>query len=75
MCTFHSQNLREDSYLWLKVQKKLRLIKNLFVTHIYTFGSNVLLAFQITNFDDVSLTKVGHFYMVKGMINFMEEKY
>jgi len=56
------------------MQKELRLIKNLFVTHIYTFHSKVFLTFQITKFDDVSLTKVVHFYMAKGMINFMEEK-
>jgi hypothetical protein len=52
------------------VQKELRLTKNLFVTHIYTFGSNMLLALEIINFDDVSLTKVVHFYMVKGMDKF-----
>ncbi len=44
--------------------------KNLFVTHIFTFGSNVLLAFWITKFNDVSLTKVFHFNMVKGMDKF-----
>ncbi len=44
MCTIHSQNLRGDSYWWLKVQKELRIIKQLFITHIYTFGSNVFLA-------------------------------
>ncbi len=44
MCTIHSQNLRGDSYLGFKVQKELRLIKNVFVTNIYTFGSNVFLA-------------------------------
>jgi hypothetical protein len=43
MCTIHSKNLK-DSYWSLKVQKELRLTKNLFVTHIYTFGSNMLLA-------------------------------
>jgi hypothetical protein len=26
MCTIHSQNLKGDSYWWLKVQKELRLI-------------------------------------------------
>ncbi len=48
--------------------------KNLFVTHIYTFGSNMLLAFSITNFDNVFLTKVVHFYMVKGMDKFYGRK-
>jgi hypothetical protein len=36
MCTIHSQNLKEDSYWWFKVKKVLRLIKNIFVTNIYT---------------------------------------
>jgi len=44
MCTIHSQNLKANSYWWLKVQKELKLRKKLFVTHIYTFGSNVFLA-------------------------------
>jgi hypothetical protein len=53
------------------VQKELRLTKkNLFITHIYIFGSNMFLALSITKFDDVSLTKVVHFYMVKGMGKF-----
>jgi len=45
MCTIHSQNLRGDSYWWLKVQKELRLIKNLFITDIYTYGLNMFFAF------------------------------
>jgi hypothetical protein len=44
MCTIHSQILKGDSYWWFKVKKELRIIKKIFVTNIYTFGSNVLLA-------------------------------
>jgi hypothetical protein len=70
MCTIHSQNLKGDSYWWLKVQKELRLIRKLFITHIYTFCSKVFVAPWITKIDDVSLTKVVRFYMVKGMDKF-----
>jgi hypothetical protein len=37
MCIIHSQNLRGDSYWWLKVQKELRLIKKPVYYLVMTF--------------------------------------
>jgi hypothetical protein len=37
----------------------------IFVTHLNAFGSNMLLALKIMNFEDALLTKVIHFYMKK----------
>ncbi len=39
----------------------------MFTTHFGTFDSNLLLALKIMNFEDVSLTKTNHFYVVKSM--------
>jgi hypothetical protein len=37
-------------------------VKSIFTTHLNTYGSNMLLAFKIMNFEDVYLRKIIHFY-------------
>jgi len=47
--------------------KGLELMKIVFVTHLSTFGSKVLLTLKIMDFENVVLTKVVHTYVIKGM--------
>jgi hypothetical protein len=47
--------------------KKLELMTIIFITHLSTFGSKVLLTLKIMNFENVTLTKIVHIYVIKGM--------
>jgi hypothetical protein len=38
-----------------------------FITNFNTFGSNVLLTLKIIDFENMTLTKVVHVYMIEGM--------
>jgi len=37
------------------------------ITNLSTFGSNVPLIFKIIDFENMTLTKVVHVYMIEGM--------
>jgi hypothetical protein len=41
----------------------LELMKIVFITHLSTFGSKVLLIMKIMNFESMALTKVVHIYI------------
>jgi hypothetical protein len=47
--------------------KGLEMMKIIFITHLNTFGSKVLLTMKIMDFDSVLLTKVVHIYVIEGM--------
>jgi hypothetical protein len=47
--------------------KGLELMIFFFITNFSTFGSNVLLTLKIMDFENVTLTKVLHIYMIEGM--------
>jgi hypothetical protein len=47
--------------------KGLELMKIVFIIHLCTFGSNVLLTLKIMDFESVTLTKVVHIYVIEGM--------
>jgi hypothetical protein len=53
--------------LMIKKAKGLELMKIVFITHLNTFGSKVLLTLKIMDFKNVTLTKVLHIYVIKGM--------
>jgi hypothetical protein len=42
-------------------------MKIVFLTDLNTFGSKVFFTLKIMNFENVSLTKVVHVYVIKGM--------
>ncbi len=42
-------------------------MKNVFITDLSTFGSKMLLTLKITNFENVTLTKVVHMCVLNGM--------
>jgi hypothetical protein len=51
----------------IKRAKGLELMKIFFITHLSTFGSNVFLNLKIVDFENVTLTKVVHIYVIQGM--------
>ncbi len=51
----------------IRREKGLELMKIVFITHLSTFGSKVLLTFKIMDFESVTLTKVVHIYVIEGM--------
>jgi hypothetical protein len=51
----------------VKRTKELELMKFVFITHLNTFGSKVLLTLKIMDFEIVALTKVVHIYVIEGM--------
>jgi hypothetical protein len=51
----------------IRKAKKLELMKIIFITHLSTFGSKVLLTLKIMKFENVYLTKVVHIYVVECM--------
>jgi hypothetical protein len=53
--------------LMIRREKGLELMKIVFITHLSTFGSKVLLTFKIMDFESVTLTKVVHIYVIEGM--------
>jgi hypothetical protein len=44
----------------IKKEKGLELMKIVFVTHLSTLGSKVILTLKIMDFESVALTKVVH---------------
>jgi hypothetical protein len=53
--------------LMIRKAKGLELIKIIFITNLNTFGSKVFLILKIMDFENVSLTKVVHIYVIEGM--------
>jgi hypothetical protein len=51
----------------IRKAKGLELIKIIFITNLSTFGSKVFLTLKIMDFENVSLTKVIHVYMIEGI--------
>jgi len=51
----------------IRKEKKLELMKIIFITHLSTFGSKVFLTLKIMKFENAYLTKVVHIYVVEGM--------
>jgi hypothetical protein len=51
----------------LKRAKGHEMMKIVFITHLSTFGSKVLLTLKIMVFESVVLTKVVHIYVIEGM--------
>ncbi len=51
----------------IRREKGLELMKTMFITHLSTFGSKVLLTLKIMDFENVALTKVVHIYVIEGM--------
>jgi hypothetical protein len=47
--------------------KKLEPMTIVFITHLSTFGSKVLLTLKIIDFENVALTKIVHIYVIKDM--------
>ncbi len=47
--------------------KGLELMKIVFITHLNTFCLKKLLTLEIMDFENVSLTKVVHVYVIEGM--------
>jgi hypothetical protein len=50
-----------------KKGKRIWINEIFFITDFSTFGSNVLLTLKIMDFENVTLTKVLHIYLIKGM--------
>jgi len=61
--------LKLERILTLRIirTKGLELIKIVFITHLNTFGSKVFLTLKIMNFENVTLTKVVHIYVIEDM--------
>jgi hypothetical protein len=53
--------------LIIRRAKGLELMKIVFITNLNTFGSKVLLTLKIMDFENVTLTKVVHIYVIMGM--------
>jgi len=47
--------------------KGLEPMNYFFITHLNTFDSKVFLTFKIMDFENVTLTKLVHTYVIKGM--------
>jgi hypothetical protein len=51
----------------IRKAKGFELMKIAFITNLGTFGSNVLLTLKIMDFENMPLTKLVHFYVIKDM--------
>jgi hypothetical protein len=51
----------------VKKEKGFELLNFFYITHLSTFGSKVFLTLKIRDFENVSLTKVVHVYVIEGM--------
>jgi hypothetical protein len=47
--------------------KKLEQMKMNFIANLSTFGSNMFLTLKIMDFENATLTKVVHIYVIEGM--------
>jgi hypothetical protein len=53
--------------LIIKRAKGLELMKIIFITHLSTFDTKVFLSFKIMDFENVTLPKIIHIYVIEGM--------
>jgi hypothetical protein len=53
--------------LMIKRAKGLELMDFKYIMDLNTFGSNVLLTLKIMDFENVSLIKIVHIYVINGM--------
>jgi hypothetical protein len=53
--------------LMIRKAKGFELTKIVLITHLSTFGSKVFLTLKIMDFENVALTQIIHFYVIKGM--------
>jgi hypothetical protein len=51
----------------IRMKKGYEPMKIVFITHLSTFGSKVILTLKITDFENVALTKVVHIHVIEGM--------
>jgi len=51
--------------MMIKRAKVFEVMKIVFVTHLNTFGSQLLLTLKIMDFEDVALTKVVDIYVME----------
>jgi len=56
-----------DFYIDVWKEKEFELLKIVFITHLSNFSSKVFLSLKIMDFENVTLTKVVHTYVIKGM--------
>jgi hypothetical protein len=47
--------------------KGLEPMKVVVITHLSTFGSKMFLTLKFMDFENVTLTKIVHIYVIKGM--------
>jgi hypothetical protein len=53
--------------LMIKREKGLEIMDFKYIMDLNTFGSNVLLTLKIMDFENVSLIKIVHIYVINGM--------
>jgi hypothetical protein len=63
-----SSKLERILILMIKKSKEIKIDEIHFNNSLNTFGSNMFLALEIMNFEDVFSKKVSHFYVIKSMI-------
>jgi hypothetical protein len=51
----------------IRMAKELELMKIVFITNLNTFDSKVFSTLKIMDFENVTLTKVVHIYVIKDM--------
>jgi hypothetical protein len=51
----------------IRKTKGFELTKIVLITHLSTFGSKVFLTLKFMDFENVSLTKINHVYVIKSM--------
>jgi hypothetical protein len=53
--------------LMIRKAKGFEQMKIVFITNLGTFGSKVLLTLKIMDFENIPLTKLVHYYVIKDM--------
>jgi hypothetical protein len=51
----------------IRRERKFKLMKNVFIIDLNTFGLNMFLTLKIIDFENVALTKVVHIYVTEGV--------
>jgi hypothetical protein len=53
----------------IKRAKGLELMKIIFITHLSTFSSKVFLTLTIMDFENVTLAKIDHIYVIESIMH------
>jgi len=53
--------------LMIRRTKRFELRKNVFIIDLKTFGLNMFLTLKMIDFENVTLTKVVHIYVIEGV--------